>query len=134
MIIAVDFDGTIVQDAYPGIGKPQSFAFETLKALRQERHKLILWTCRQNKSLEEAVAFCQENGVEFFAVNSNYPGEERKPGDTPKIVADVYIDDRIVGGFPGWPEVWKFLKPDADLPEEEVRNEPKGGLLQRIFR
>ena len=131
MIIAVDFDGTIVQDAYPRIGKPQSFAFETLKALREERHKLILWTCRQGKSLEEAVAFCQENGVEFFAVNSNYPGEERRPEDTPKIVADVYIDDRIVGGFPGWPEVWKFLKPDEDLPEADPQQSK--GLIQRIF-
>lgn len=132
MIIAVDFDGTIVEDALPHIGKPQSFAFETLKALRAERHKLILWTCRQGKSLEEAVDFCQENGVEFYAVNGNYPGEQRKPENTPKIVADVYIDDRIVGGFPGWPKVWEFLKPDADLPEQEARYQSKG-LLQRIF-
>lgn len=132
MIIAVDFDGTIVEDALPRIGKPRSFAFETLKALRAERHKLILWTCRQGKSLEEAVAFCQEHGVEFYAINSNYPGEQRKPENTPKIVADVYIDDRIVGGFPGWPKIWEFLKPDADLPEEEARYQSKG-LLQRIF-
>lgn len=132
MIIAIDFDGTIVEDAYPRIGKPQSFAFETLKALRQERHKLILWTCRQGKSLEEAVEFCRENGIEFYSINSNYPGEERKPDDTPKVVADVYIDDRIVGGFPGWPEVWKFLKPDETLPEAEMKSQSKG-LLQRIF-
>ena len=132
MIIAVDFDGTIVKDAYPGIGKAQEFAFETLKALHHERHKLILWTCRQGQTLEEAVAFCRENGVEVFAVNSNYPGEKLKPGNTPKIVADVYIDDRIVGGFPGWPEIWKFLKPDEDLPEVEVRPASKG-LIQRIF-
>ena len=132
MIIAVDFDGTIVEDAYPRIGKPQSFAFETLKALHRERHKLILWTCRQGKSLEEAVVFCQENGIEFYSVNSNYPGEKLEAGNTPKIVADVYIDDRIVGGFPGWSEVWKFLKPDQELPEAEARYSSKG-LLQRIF-
>lgn len=132
MIIAVDFDGTIVEDAYPQIGKAQSFAFETLKALHHERHKLILWTCRQGQSLEEAVAFCRDNGVEFYAVNSNYPGEKLKPGNTPKIVADVYIDDRIIGGFPGWSEVWRFLKPDQDMPNAEVRASSKG-LLQRIF-
>ena len=129
MTIAVDFDGTIVEDAYPRIGKPQTFAFETLKALHQERHRLILWTCRQGKSLEEAVTFCRQQGVEFYAVNSNYPGEVRQPDDTPKIVADIYIDDRIIGGFPGWSTVWKTLKPDVALPVEE---RPRG-LLQRIF-
>ena len=129
MTIAVDFDGTIVEDAYPRIGKPQIFAFEALKALHQERHRLILWTCRQGRSLEEAVDFCRDHGVEFYAVNSNYPGEVRQPNDTPKIVADIYIDDRIIGGFPGWSTIWKTLKPDADLPEIE---RPRG-LLQRIF-
>ena len=130
LIIAVDFDGTVVEDAYPRIGKPQLFAFETLKALKQERHRLILWTCRKGQSLQEAVEFCRENGVEFYAVNSNFPDEPLTSEDSPKIEADLYIDDRNLGGFPGWDQVWKMLKPDDELPEVEMRSK---GLLQRIF-
>jgi hydroxymethylpyrimidine pyrophosphatase-like HAD family hydrolase len=130
MIIAVDFDGTVVEDAYPRIGKEQLFAFETLKALHKDRHKLILWTCRRGKSLEEAVEFCKKNGVEFYAVNSNYPGEVLDPDDSPKIVADLYIDDRNLGGFPGWSEVWRQLKPEEELRVPEQRSK---GLLGKIF-
>mgnify|MGYP001791342857 FL=1 len=130
LIIAVDFDGTVVEDAYPRIGKPQLFAFETLKALREERHRLILWTCRKGQRLQEAVDFCRENGVEFYAINSNFPDEPLTSEDSPKIVADLYIDDRNLGGFPGWDRVWNALKPDDELPEEDMR--PKG-LFQRIF-
>ncbi len=130
LIIAVDFDGTVVEDAYPRIGKPQLFAFETLKALKQERHRLILWTCRKGDRLQEAVKFCQDNGVEFYAVNSNFPDEPLTSDDSPKIVADLYIDDRNLGGFPGWDQVWRTLKPDDELPEGDIRSK---GLLQRIF-
>ena len=54
-IIAVDFDGTIAEDRYPGIGKPMPFAFETLKMLQSDGHRLILWTYRTGKKLNEAV-------------------------------------------------------------------------------
>lgn len=69
--IAVDFDGTIVDDAYPAIGKPKIFAFETLKRLQAEGFRLILWTYRHGKTLDEAVEFCSKNGIEFYAVNSS---------------------------------------------------------------
>ena len=75
LIIAVDFDGTIVEDAYPEIGNPKIFAFETLKELKKEGHRLILWTYRNGGKLHEAVEFCKKNGVEFYAVNKNYPEE-----------------------------------------------------------
>lgn len=130
MIIAVDFDGTIVEDAYPKIGKEQLFAFQTLRELHKERHKLILWTCRKGKSLQEAVEFCRKNGVEFYAVNSNYPGEIREADDSPKIVADIYIDDRNLGGFPGWSEVWRVLKPDEELEMPDVKSR---SFLSKIF-
>ncbi len=69
MKIAVDFDGTIVEHKYPQIGKEQLFAFETLKQLSKQKHQLILWTYRAGRELDEAVEYCRENGVEFFAVN-----------------------------------------------------------------
>ena len=73
LLIAVDFDGTIVEDRYQGIGKPMPFAFETLKMLQRDGHRLILWTYRVNKRLQDAVDFCLENGIEFYAVNKGFP-------------------------------------------------------------
>ena len=79
MTIAIDFDGTIVEHRYPAIGKEIPFAIETLKRLQEERHRLILWTVREGKLLDEAVAFCRERGLEFYAINRDYP-EEEPPG------------------------------------------------------
>lgn len=77
MIIAVDFDGTIVEHKYPAIGRELPFAIETLRKLQSDRHKLILWTVREGGLLEEALSFCRERGLEFYAVNRDYPEEER---------------------------------------------------------
>lgn len=98
MKIAVDFDGTIVEHKYPEIGEVKLFAFETLKALREKGHRLILWTFRTGIELEEAVEFCREHGVEFYAVNKNYPEEILDETVSRKIDADVYIDDKNLGG------------------------------------
>ena len=112
MIIAVDFDGPIVDHEYPEIGKPKLFAFETLKALQDRGAQLILWTYRAGKELDEAVEFCSKNGIEFYAVNKNYPEEVYDETISRKIIADIYIDDRNVGGFMSWSEVWQMLNPD----------------------
>ena len=72
MIIAVDFDGTIVEHAYPAIGKPIPFAIDVLKRLQSEcHHQLILWTVREGELLDDAVNYCRERGLEFYAVNRN---------------------------------------------------------------
>jgi len=117
MVIAVDFDGTIVEHRYPDIGKEKLFAFETLKALQEQGHLLILWTFRTGEDLEEAVAFCHRNGVEFYAVNKSFPEEEFDGTMSRKISADVFIDDRNVGGFPGWGEIYQMLS--LEVPEQE---------------
>ena len=109
LIIAVDFDGTIVADAYPKIGKPMVFAFETLKKLQSEGHRLILWTYRNGEKLEEAVLFCKKNGIEFYAVNKNFPEENYDEKESRKIHADIFIDDRNIGGFLGWSEIYKLI-------------------------
>ena len=69
MTIAIDFDGTIVEHRYPKIGNEIPFATDTLKMLIKDRHRLILWTVRAGKLLDEAVEWCRERGVEFYAVN-----------------------------------------------------------------
>lgn len=118
LIIAVDFDGTIVEDAYPQIGSPKIFAFETLKELNKDGHRLILWTYRNGSKLQEAVDFCSKNGVEFYSVNKNYPEENFEGKVSRKIHADLFIDDRNIGGMLGWGEIYKLIKdnPDAKLP------------------
>lgn len=134
MVIAVDFDGTIVQDRYPEIGKPMLFAFETLKELQKRRHQLVLWTYRSGIRLEEAVEFCKKNGIEFYAVNCSYPDEPWDARQSRKINADLFIDDRNVGGFPGWGEVLQMISPEASNPEFKKAVTGKKGFLGRIFK
>ena len=111
MTIAVDFDGTIVEHDYPRIGKEIPFAIDTLKMLRQEQHRLILWSVREGKLLEEAVAWCKERGLEFYAVNRDYPEEElQDKGFSRKLKADIFIDDRNLGGLPDWGIIYRMIK------------------------
>ncbi len=123
-IIAVDFDGAIVEDAYPDIGKPRIFAFETLKRLQEDGHRLILWTYRCNKKLDEAVKFCKENGIEFYAVNKSFPEEEFKGDVSRKIMADLFIDDRNIGGVYGWGEIYQMLT--QEVPPLKQAQKKKG--------
>jgi hydroxymethylpyrimidine pyrophosphatase-like HAD family hydrolase len=136
MKIAVDFDGTIVEHKFPAIGKPLLFAFETLKKLQEERHQLILWTYRSGRELEEAVEYCRKNGIEFYAVNKNYPEEVfEEETVSRKIQADFYIDDRNICGLPGWGEIWHILHPEQNPSmKDEMKNlVQKKSFLKRIL-
>ena len=112
MVIAVDFDGTIVEHRYPEIGREIPFAIDTLKMLIADRHKVILWTVREGKLLDEAVEWCRERGVEFYAVNKDYPEEKKEYSNhfSRKIKAEVWIDDRNLGGLPDWGEMYTMIK------------------------
>jgi len=135
MVIAVDFDGTIVEDRYPDIGKAKLFAFETLKELQKRQHQLVLWTYRSGSRLDEAVEFCKKNGIEFYAVNQSYPEEQWDPRQSRKINADLFIDDRNVGGFPGWGEVLQMITGEEKNPEfERAMRTKKGGFLGGLFK
>ena len=109
MTIAVDFDGTIVEYQYPEIGKEKPFAIQCLKQLQQEGNRLILWTSREDEQLEAAVAFCHERGLDFYAVNSNQPDDALFKRNSAKVIADVYIDDRNLGGIPEWGEIYAMI-------------------------
>ncbi len=124
LIIAVDFDGTIVEDAYPQIGSPKLFAFETLKELAKDGHRLILWTYRNGERLQEAVDFCAKKGVEFYAVNKNYPEEKFEGKVSRKINADLFIDDRNIGGMLGWGEIYKLItnNPNATIAKKKKKS------------
>ncbi len=134
--IAVDFDGTIVEHRYPAIGKEILFAFDTLRALQKQRHLLILWTYRSGKELDEAVEFCKQNGIEFYAVNKSYPEEEfNEAYASRKIEADIFIDDRNIGGMLGWGEIYHLINPDdkSSLQWEQNSLPAKRPLLKRLF-
>jgi hydroxymethylpyrimidine pyrophosphatase-like HAD family hydrolase len=133
-ILAIDFDGTIVDNKYPAIGKPKLFAFETLKKLQKKGFILILWTYRDGRSLEEAVEFCRKQGIEFYAVNKSYPEEVYTEEMSRKINADIFIDDRNIGGFLGWGKIYRELLGD-DEELKQLKSKKKGFLhpfLKRI--
>lgn len=99
-IIAVDFDGTLCENKCPDIGRPNKDMLNYIKKRRRNGCKIILWTCRTGKMLEDAVAWCKEQGLEFDAVNENLPEIlEEFGGDSRKIFAHIYIDDRAYGKF-----------------------------------
>lgn len=137
MIIAVDFDGTIVEHRYPQIGKEIPFATDTLKALAHDGHKLILWTVREGKLLDEAIEWCERHGVFFFAINKNYP-EEKVNGNNnqyKKVSADIFIDDRQLGGLPDWGTIYQIINQqslDARLSQKQSINHFIKKLLWKI--
>lgn len=103
LVIAVDFDGTLVENAFPKIGEQKQNhrkLMEMMIKLRKQGHKVILWTNRGDNEeypvLTEAVKFCKERGLEFDAVNENVPGQKKLSGPSPKVMADYYIDDKAL--------------------------------------
>lgn len=110
--IAVDFDGTIVSHEYPNIGSELPFATETLRMLIRDRHRLILWSVREGKLLQDAIDWCKERGVEFYAVNRDYPeerGVENNNHFSRKVKVDYFIDDRGIGGLPDWGQIYQII-------------------------
>jgi hypothetical protein len=119
MTIAVDFDGTIVSHEYPKIGKEIPFATQTLKMLINDGHKLILWTVREGKLLDEAIQWCHEHGIDFYAVNKDYPEEDKENNNhfSRKLKVDMWIDDRNVGGLPDWGTIYRLISEGKTLQE-----------------
>jgi hydroxymethylpyrimidine pyrophosphatase-like HAD family hydrolase len=140
MIIAVDFDGTIVEHEYPRIGKPIPFALDVLKKLQQEEHHIIiLWTMREGNLLQEAIDYCEKNGLTFYAHNKNYPEEEFQEGDSRKLSVDIFIDDRNIGGLLDWGIIYKIIKSGSnnfnnvnELITEDDRSDEKKNWFTRM--
>ena len=139
MLIAVDFDGTIVTHEYPKIGKEIPFAIDTLKRLQQyPDYLLVLWTVREGEELEEAVQYCKERGLEFYAINKNYPEESAENPEPRKLKADLFIDDRNLGGLPDWGVIYrmirngKYLQPISNEIDQEIPI-PKRSFLKALL-
>ncbi len=95
MIIAVDFDGTVVDHRFPNVGPSLDGAVDTLKALLSRGHKIILWTMRSGKHLEDAVSWYAKNGIELYGIQRN-PTQDSWT-TSPKCYAQLYIDDAAFG-------------------------------------
>lgn len=97
-IAAIDFDGTLVEDKFPEIGAINTRLFNTVRYLKANGVKIILWSSRNGDQLKKAVNFCKEHGLEFDAVNENLPEVVKYygGGDTRKVFADIYIDDKAI--------------------------------------
>ena len=94
-IYAIDFDNTLAVTRFPEIIGPNKKMIAFTKAVQAQGHKIILWTSRAGGDLENAVAWCHEQGIQFDAVNEPLPEQIKRWGnDTRKIYADFYIDDR----------------------------------------
>ncbi len=129
MTIAVDFDGTIVRHRYPAIGEEIPFAVATLRRLQEEHHRLILWSVREGKLLDEAVEWCRQRGIEFYSVNKEFPEEDcaRNEHYSRKLKVDLFIDDRNIGGLPDWGTIYKIIHEHKSLEQvlsEELQAAP----------
>ncbi|WP_461255440.1 hypothetical protein [Treponema sp. R80B11-R83G3] len=120
MKIAIDFDGTCVTHEYPEIGKDIG-AVRVLKKLVAANHLLILNTMRSGVELQEAVNWFKENDIPLYGVNQD--PEQKKWTQSPKVHADLYIDDAALGcpliqergnsSYADWAAIEKILFPDA---------------------
>ena len=141
MTIAVDFDGTIVRHRYPQRGDEIPFATETLRLLLRDRHRLILWTVREGRLLDEAVEWCRARGVEFYAINRDFPEEDATgSGFSRKIKADLFIDDRNFGGLPDWGTIYHRIQSGqalesvwSSLTYEDDGETEERGFFARLF-
>lgn len=117
-IYAVDFDGTLCESVFPGIGNPNMELISHLIKRRKQGNKIILWTCRVEERLQEAVEWCKRYGLEFDTVNENLPEMvEQWGGESRKVFADVYIDDKAVNK-PKYHIPYKSLKWKITVSEE----------------
>lgn len=115
MIVAVDFDGTLHKGTWPDIGRVAPYAKEMLRKIKEDGHYVILYTCREGDDLVRAINWLLQEGIVFDRVNDNHPNNVCTHGNNSrKVYADVYIDDRQVGGLPTWLEIYQYISnPEA---------------------
>ena len=103
-----------------------------MKKMQEDGHRLVLWTYRKGKRLDEAVEFCKKNGIEFYAVNKNFVEEDYTPDVPRKLKADIFIDDRNIGGFIGWGRIYQILNGE-DVETVQKMFQKKKGVIGKLF-
>jgi len=97
LVVAVDFDGTLVENNFPEIGEPNKEVMQYVRDKKEEGAIIILWTTRQNDFLQEALDFCEQYDIPIDYANRNAPGIGFETSN--KIFADIYVDDRGYNPF-----------------------------------
>lgn len=111
LILAIDFDGTIVEIDYPHIGKLKKDAVKYINKLYAEGYIIVINSCRADEVEEEMCKFLCKMGIKYHHVNKNDPSLIEYYGfDTRKISADIYIDDKNLGGLPRWKRIYKMIQ------------------------
>ena len=115
-IIAIDFDGCIVSNAFPDIGILQPYAKEVINKLYLE-HRIIINTCRSQNYENNCIKFLNNNEINYDWINHNDPDQILKyNADCRKISADLYIDDKCLMGLPmvnnmvDWLAIYRIIK------------------------
>lgn len=75
-IYAVDFDGTLAYTRFPEIISANKKMVAFVKTLKAMGHKVILWTSRTGRDLQDAVEWCRQQGLVFDSVNKHLPEQE----------------------------------------------------------
>ncbi|GAB6010819.1 hypothetical protein [Viscerimonas tarda] len=111
MIIAIDFDGTICRGKYPAIDGLQPYAKDVINRLYDEGHYIIIWTCRGDDCLLNAINYLLAQGVKFHRINDHHPATVEQYGNNSrKVYAHLYIDDKQVGGLPAWTDIYEWVR------------------------
>lgn len=137
-IVAVDYDGTLFTDSYPNRGEPVLPVFEKVKEFQRAGAEVILWTCREAGTLQEAIDRCREQGLQFDAINDNATSHAeyvayvlKTAGHTfahRKIYANIYVDDKSPGS------IEYFLKMDVDsIKMARLKNVIKANEFQKDY-
>jgi predicted mannosyl-3-phosphoglycerate phosphatase (HAD superfamily) len=96
--IAIDFDGTIVEEMFPEIGDIKPHAVRVIKRIKESGRRIAIWTSRDESFYERVKDCLKVNGIPYDAFNEPFPEMKKQyKADSPKIYASLYIDDRAYG-------------------------------------
>ncbi len=110
MIVAIDFDGTIIRGQFPAIDGLIPDSHEYINRLKADGHYIIVNTCRSGQQAIEAINYLLESGIPFDRFNDNEPTSVAKyNSNSRKVYAHVYVDDKQVGGLPPWSEIYNYI-------------------------
>lgn len=95
LTFGIDFDGTLAEHTFPSIGAEIPMAVQTCRELLAKGYKLVLNTVRSDQYLDQARQWCMDRGLNFYGWNQN--PDQKAFSNSPKVYADIYIDDAALG-------------------------------------
>jgi len=109
-VIAIDFDGTIVDSIFPAIIGLKKDSKKVINKLYDDGVQIVIWTCRTGFDLQNAENYLRKNEINFHHINENTPQRiQQYGGDTRKISADLYVDDKAYGCHINWSYIYRHV-------------------------